>query len=113
MGEVPSHHRWVYDRCYSGRRGLKESFVIGVEEFIQTARQYKYYALEGGIRCPCIKCECTRILKDEEVKVHLYKKVFMSDYWIWTFHGEEVHLFIWVIMKDVFLVQARLYLPLR
>ena len=113
MGEVPSHRRWVYDRCYSCRRGLKESFVIGVEDFIQTARQYKYYALEGGIRCPCIKCECTRILKDEEVKVHLYKKVFMSDYWIWTFHGEEVHLFIWVIMKDVFLVQARLYLPLR
>ena len=39
MGEVPRHRRWVYDRCYSGRRGLKESFVIGVEEFIQTARQ--------------------------------------------------------------------------
>jgi len=87
MGEVPSHRRWVYDRCYSGRRGLKESFVIGVEDFIQTARQYKYYALEGGIRCPCIKCECTCILKDEEVKVHLYKKGFMPDYWIWTFHG--------------------------
>jgi len=64
--------------------------VIGVDEFIQTARQYKYYALEGGIRCPCIKCECTRILKDEEVKVHLYKKGFMPDYLIWTFHGEEV-----------------------
>jgi len=60
------------------------------EKFIQTARQYKYYALEGGIRCPCIKCEYTRILKDEEVKVHLYKKGFMLDYWIWTFHGEEV-----------------------
>jgi len=74
MGEVPSHRRWVYDRCYSGRRGLKESFVIGVEKFIQTARQYKYYAFEGGIRCSCIKCECTRILKDKEVKVHLYKK---------------------------------------
>jgi len=34
MGEVPSHRRWVYDRCYSGRRGLKETFVIGVEQFI-------------------------------------------------------------------------------
>jgi len=30
MGEVLGHHRWVYDRCYSGRRGLKETFVIGV-----------------------------------------------------------------------------------
>ena len=64
--------------------------MIVVEEFIQTTRQYKYYVLEGGIRCPCIKCECTRILKDEEVKVHVYKKGFMPDYWIWTFHDEEV-----------------------
>jgi len=22
MAEVPSHHRWVYDRCCSGMRGL-------------------------------------------------------------------------------------------
>ena len=90
MAEVSSHRRWVYDSCYSGRKGLKETFVIGVEQFIQTTRQYKYYALEGGIRCPCVKCEGTHILKDEEVKVHLYKKGFMPDYWIWTFHGEEV-----------------------
>jgi len=47
----------MYDRCYSGRRGLKESFVIGVEEFIQKAKQYKYYELDGGIRCPCHKCD--------------------------------------------------------
>jgi len=29
-------------------------------------------------------------LKDEEVKVHLYKKGFMSNYLIWSFYGEEV-----------------------
>ena len=39
MGEVPNHRRWVYDRCYSGKRGLKETFVIGVEQFIQIALQ--------------------------------------------------------------------------
>ena len=89
IAEVSSHRRWVYDRCYRGWRGLKETFVIGVEQFIQTARQYKYY-LEGGIRCPYIKYECTHILKYEEVKVHLYRKGFMLDYWIWTFHSEEV-----------------------
>ena len=47
--------------------------MIGVEQFILMAVQYKYYALEEGIRCPCIKSECTHILKDDEVKVHLYK----------------------------------------
>jgi len=80
----------MYDRCYSGRRGLKESFVTGVEEFIQKARQYKYYELDGGIRYPCFKCDDTRISKDEIVKVHLYKKGFKPNYWIWTDHGEDM-----------------------
>jgi len=26
MAEVSNHHRWVYDHCYNGRRGLKETF---------------------------------------------------------------------------------------
>jgi len=90
MAKDPNDRHWVYDHCYNGRRMLKETFVIGVEQFIQTARQYKYYTLERGIRCPSIKCECTHILKNEEVKVHLYKKGFMLDYWIWTFHGEKM-----------------------
>jgi len=63
---------------------VKESFVIGVEEFIQKARQYKYYELDGGIRCPCLKCDSTRILKDEIVKVNLYKKGSKPNYWIWA-----------------------------
>ncbi|WVZ01850.1 hypothetical protein V8G54_022656 [Vigna mungo] len=90
MAHFPNHRGWMYDCCYSGRRGLKEDFVIGVEEFVETARQSQYYAIDGGIRCPCLKCECTRILKDDEVKVHLYQKGFMPNYKIWTFHGEEI-----------------------
>ncbi|KAG2396187.1 hypothetical protein LR48_Vigan09g256700 [Vigna angularis] len=90
MAEVPNHRAWMYDRCYSGRRGLKEAFVEGVEQFLQTARQYKYYVPDGGIRCPCMKCECTRILKDEVVRVHLYQKGFMPNYTVWTFNGEEI-----------------------
>jgi len=64
----------MYGRCYSDRKGLKETFVIRVEEFVQTTRQYEYYAFDGGIRCTCIKCKYTKILKDEVVKVHLYRK---------------------------------------
>jgi len=33
------HRRWVYDRWYNERGGLKETFVIGVEQFIQIALQ--------------------------------------------------------------------------
>ncbi|XP_022642850.1 uncharacterized protein LOC111242675 isoform X2 [Vigna radiata var. radiata] len=90
MAHFPNHRGWMYDRCYSGRRGMKEAFVLGVDEFVEMARRYEYYALDGGIQCPCIKCECTRILKDEVVKVHLYRKEFMPNYKVWTFHGEEM-----------------------
>jgi len=34
MNHVPFDRAWMYDRCYSGRRDLKESFVICVEEFV-------------------------------------------------------------------------------
>jgi len=31
MNYIPSNRRWKYDRYYSGRSGLKESFVEGLE----------------------------------------------------------------------------------
>jgi len=43
MGEPPFNRTWMYARCYSGRRGLKESFVLGVEEFVRVARQSRYF----------------------------------------------------------------------
>ncbi|KAG2404768.1 Vesicle transport v-SNARE 13 [Vigna angularis] len=50
MTHFPNHRGWMYDRCYSEMRGLKEAFVIAVEEFVETARRCQYYALVGGIR---------------------------------------------------------------
>ena len=46
------------------------------------------YLREKVYRCPCAKCENTKFLSPEEVKVHLYKKGFTSGYWYWTSHGE-------------------------
>jgi len=34
MGEPPFNLAWMYDHCYIGRRGLKESFFLGVEELV-------------------------------------------------------------------------------
>ena len=44
----------------------------------------------GGIKCSCVKCDCTRILEDRVVKVHLYKNGFKPNYWIWTKHGKDM-----------------------
>ena len=90
MNYTPLNNRWMYDRCYSGRSGLKESFVEGVEEFVIKASQQDCYHIDGGIRCPCVKCDGTRILEDRVYKVHLYKNGFKPNYWIWTDHGEDM-----------------------
>jgi len=43
----------------------------------------------GKIRCPCSKCKNLKFFHFEEVKVHLYKKRFILEYWYWTCHGES------------------------
>jgi len=54
------------------------------------ASQQECYHNDGEIRCSCVKCNCTRILEDRVVKVHLYKNGFESNHWIWTDHGEDM-----------------------
>jgi len=48
-----------------------------------------YFTLDGGIRCPCVKCKCEKILKPIYVRAHLLKFGFMPDYYIWVSHEEE------------------------
>jgi len=90
MTSFPSSRDWMYDRVYKGRRGLKPTFVAGVEEFIEIAYQQESYVNERQLKCPCIKCECTRIFDVQTIKLHLYKHGFMPDYFIWIDHGEAI-----------------------
>jgi len=85
-----SNRTWMYDRCYTGRGGLKESFVNGVEEFSIKACQQQTYLNENKLRCPCNKCHCTKIFPIEMVKVHLFKNGFMPNYYVWIHHGEQM-----------------------
>ena len=82
MNYIPSNRCWKCNRCYSGTSGLKDSFVEVVEEFINKASQKDCYHNDGGIKFPCVKCDCTWILEDRVVKVHLYKNGFKRNYWI-------------------------------
>ncbi|BAT82894.1 hypothetical protein VIGAN_03296600 [Vigna angularis var. angularis] len=90
MDQFPSNRAWMYDRNHRGRGALKVSFVFGVEEFITKACEQDRYHNDGGVRCPCIKCDCTKILEKRVVKVHLYKHGFKPNYLIWTDHGEQM-----------------------
>ncbi|XP_022637455.1 uncharacterized protein LOC106763790 isoform X1 [Vigna radiata var. radiata] len=90
MDQFPSNRAWMYDRNHRGRGALKVSFVFGVEEFITKACKQDRYHKDGGVRCPCIKCDCTKILEKRVVKVHLYKHGFKPNYLIWIDHGERM-----------------------
>ena len=48
MNNILWHCHWMYDRCYSGRSSLKESFVEGVEDFLSKASQQNCYHNDGG-----------------------------------------------------------------
>jgi len=80
---------WIYDRCYSVRRGLKESFVNGIEQFAIKACEQQSYLDERQTRCPCNKFHSTHIFPIEMVKLHLYKNGFTPNYYVWIDHREE------------------------
>ena len=78
---------WMYNRLMPGRKGYTNEFLNGVEEFVAFACQQAHLA-KGKIRCPCSKCRNMNYIMPEDVRVHLYRKGFVADYWYWTCHGE-------------------------
>ncbi|PKU72710.1 hypothetical protein MA16_Dca007430 [Dendrobium catenatum] len=78
----------MYNRLSSGRRGLTDELIQGVEIFIQVASQLPSFKFDGMFRCPCSMLKNQAFLKLDDVKVDLYHRVFIPDYWIWTSHGE-------------------------
>ncbi|CAK8532116.1 unnamed protein product [Lathyrus sativus] len=85
------YHSWMYDRTLPGRRGLTPNFEEGVKGFITWTFAQEYCRREGGVRCPCLKCECRPIISDpEEVERHLKRKGFIKNYWVWTYNGEQL-----------------------
>ena len=90
MEFFPSSRSWMYDRLYPGRGGLKQSFCDGIDQFVQVAMAHEDFKINGGIKCPCLKCDCRKIKSPGEVIYHLQRVGFMPNYWIWTRHGEKL-----------------------
>ncbi|XP_058742465.1 uncharacterized protein LOC131614952 [Vicia villosa] len=93
MENYKFYRSWMYDHMYAGRRGLKPIFEEGVKLFITWAFDQECCREEGGVRCPCLKCGCRRIISDpKEVETHLKRKGFKENYWVWTSNGEEMSM---------------------
>ena len=50
--------------------------------------QQQSYQKDGVIRCPCKKHKNKRFCHVDDVKICLYKRGFMDNYWYWVDHGE-------------------------
>jgi len=85
---ILQNRSWMYNRLMLDRRGYTDAFLQGVDDFVSYACQETNVS-NGKIRCPCSKCKNLKFFHFEEVKVHLYKKGFMPEYWYWTCHGES------------------------
>ena len=89
MDQYIFHRSWMYDRKYPGRRKLKAAFVDGVRDFVAYAMSQDAFQLEGGIRCPCVKCTCRLLRSPKDVVNHLKDLGFMENYYVWIYHGEQ------------------------
>jgi len=82
------YRSWINNRNYPNYLFFREEFIKEVNEFIRHAISHEPFQIGGMIRCPCVKCKCVKLLKSDKVKVHLYKKGFVENYYIWTAHRD-------------------------
>ena len=71
-----------------GWKGYTNEFLNGVEEFVAFACQQAHLA-KGKIRSPYSKCTNINYIMCDKVRVHVYKRGFVANYWYWTCHGEN------------------------
>src|SRR6266540_4918659 len=76
---------WMYTG-WTGSGRMNDEFVTETANFLELAfsRAKGDYAL-----CPCAKCMNTRKQKKDEMTRHLCLYGFVSNYTVWTHHGEH------------------------
>jgi len=75
-------HVWSFKGTHAMVRQWSSWFVLKVME-------QAFYKQDDGIRCPCVKCDCGKILKLSYVRAHLLEYGFKSNYRIWVDDNEE------------------------
>nr|GMC51115.1 uncharacterized protein LOC109166492 [Ipomoea batatas] len=90
INKMSSNRHWMYTRMRNGV--LTKEFLDGLKTFIGFATSQRTWMDGERIRCPCTqrKCQNTKFLDVPTVKYHLAKFGFVSDYYVWRFHGERI-----------------------
>ncbi|XP_021716717.1 uncharacterized protein LOC110684586 [Chenopodium quinoa] len=77
---------WMYERKVG--HSINPDFVKGVDEFLKYVKDHPESSNPNEVRCPCFKCKNKWLWDAETVKIHLYRKGFVPNYYAWMFHGE-------------------------
>jgi Transposase family tnp2/Domain of unknown function (DUF4218)/Transposase-associated domain len=81
---------WMYQRFIDGFRN--PAFGAEIEGFINFALAHDSTERDGDkLKCPCshVKCRCSSYRSIDDIKLHIWKNGFVSDYYVWSHHGEE------------------------
>ena len=80
---------WMYTRLNDDEKGtINNDFVDEVDSFIAYAcKQLGTYDVTE-LRCLCKKCHNRKFLKLDDVRVHLFRKRFVPEYYVCNRHGE-------------------------
>lgn len=83
-----SNREWMYRRFHNGH--LNREFIRGLQTFIDFATSQPAWMDGGKIRCPCNqrKCQNKQFLDVGTVQYHVGRYGFVSNYYVWIFHGE-------------------------
>ena len=85
-----SRAHWMYHNRIINNR-VQKKFLKGVQYLIKIALEHPNCVKNGCIKCPCNleACRNKQYLTPTEVFNHLKRNGFMSEYYVWTCHGEE------------------------
>ena len=79
--EILAHRVWMYNRLNDGRCGLTNDFLEELDQFLNFAIEYAPVESVGKLRCPCVRCQNRNIVEYTTVRVHLFKRGFMPNYY--------------------------------
>ena len=78
---------WMYTRLNVDDT-INKDFVDRVESFIAYACKRLGTSDVIELKCLYKKCHNQKFLKLDDVRVHLFRKGFVSEYYVWNRHGE-------------------------
>ncbi|KAH0939276.1 hypothetical protein HID58_006737, partial [Brassica napus] len=82
---------WMDQRIDPGSNCVSETFLGGIDAFIQFECNQADYKERETLLCPCARCKNVKQREARVVARHLFLYGFKGNYYVWTSHGEKFY----------------------